>query len=115
MFSLNWNEEFNFLRRDDNGILTKEPLTPALSRWEREKLFPHRASSMQLDSPDDQSRYNDSPPLFPLPEGEGQGEGKRVSTLDIRHSPFEIWAMSLPYKIATLLYCFNERDEILLL
>lgn len=23
--------------------------------------------------------------------------------------------MSLPYKIATLLYCFNERDEILLL
>ena len=24
-------------------------------------------------------------------------------------------AMALPYKIATLLYCFNERDEILLL
>ena len=23
--------------------------------------------------------------------------------------------MALPYKIATLLYCFNERDEILLL
>ncbi len=23
--------------------------------------------------------------------------------------------MKLPYKIATLLYCFNERDEILLL
>ena len=23
--------------------------------------------------------------------------------------------MALPYKIATLLYCFNERDEVLLL
>lgn len=23
--------------------------------------------------------------------------------------------MPLPYKIATLLYCFNERDEVLLL
>src|SRR5438093_4344962 len=23
--------------------------------------------------------------------------------------------MSLPYKIATLLYCFNERDEVLLM
>jgi 8-oxo-dGTP diphosphatase len=26
-----------------------------------------------------------------------------------------IRAVSLPYKIATLLYCFNERDEVLLL
>src|SRR4029077_15024535 len=24
-------------------------------------------------------------------------------------------AMALPYKIATLLYCFNERDEVLLM
>ena len=23
--------------------------------------------------------------------------------------------MSLPYKVATLLYCFNEQDEVLLL
>ena len=23
--------------------------------------------------------------------------------------------MALPYRIATLLYCFNERDEVLLL
>ena len=28
---------------------------------------------------------------------------------------FEICVMALPYKIATLLYCFNEQDEILLL
>ena len=32
----------------------------------------------------------------------------------ILHSPFCIRCM-LPYKIATLLYCFNERGEILLL
>jgi 8-oxo-dGTP diphosphatase len=35
----------------------------------------------------------------------------------IRHSPVEIQnrPMTLPYKIATLLYCFNECGEILLL
>jgi 8-oxo-dGTP diphosphatase len=35
--------------------------------------------------------------------------------LDIRPSKFKIQPMVLPYKIATLLYCFNERDEVLLL
>jgi 8-oxo-dGTP diphosphatase len=34
---------------------------------------------------------------------------------DIRQSGFKINLMALPYKIATLLYVFNERDEILLL
>jgi len=29
--------------------------------------------------------------------------------------PSLLAAMSLPYKIATLLYCFNERDEVLLM
>jgi 8-oxo-dGTP diphosphatase len=35
----------------------------------------------------------------------------------IRHSEFEIqnFPMALPYKVATLLYCFNEPDEVLLL
>jgi 8-oxo-dGTP diphosphatase len=35
--------------------------------------------------------------------------------LDIQHSSLEISPMVLPYKVATLLYCFNERDDILLL
>src|ERR1700744_3664405 len=34
---------------------------------------------------------------------------------DIRPEAFEIAGMGLPYKIATLLYCFNEQEEILLL
>src|SRR6266446_2606202 len=38
-----------------------------------------------------------------------------VSELDIQNSKLKITAMSLPYKIATLLYCFNEAGEILLL
>src|SRR5215207_5811038 len=25
------------------------------------------------------------------------------------------WSMALPYKIATLLYCFNDLDEVLLM
>ena len=33
----------------------------------------------------------------------------------IRVEFFDLNRMSLPYKIATLLYCFNEQDEILLL
>src|SRR6266436_2918031 len=28
---------------------------------------------------------------------------------------FFFYTMSLPYKVATLLYCFNERDEVLLM
>jgi 8-oxo-dGTP diphosphatase len=36
-------------------------------------------------------------------------------TFDIRQSKFKLRLMALPYKIATLLYCFNECDEILLL
>src|SRR5882672_3905123 len=28
---------------------------------------------------------------------------------------FFFYTMTLPYKIATLLYCFNERDEVLLM
>jgi 8-oxo-dGTP diphosphatase len=26
-----------------------------------------------------------------------------------------VWRVALPYKISTLLYCFNERDEVLLM
>ena len=37
------------------------------------------------------------------------------SSLDTRHPSFDTFPMALPYKIATLLYCFNERDEVLLL
>jgi len=36
-------------------------------------------------------------------------------TLDIWRLEFKIRAMALPYKVATLLYCFNEQDEVLLL
>jgi 8-oxo-dGTP diphosphatase len=35
--------------------------------------------------------------------------------LDFCPSPFEILPVSLPYKIATLLYCFNAEGEVLLL
>jgi 8-oxo-dGTP diphosphatase len=37
------------------------------------------------------------------------------SSLDRRQLSFDTFWMALPYKIATLLYCFNEQDEILLL
>ncbi|HEX3628360.1 MAG TPA: NUDIX domain-containing protein [Verrucomicrobiae bacterium] len=35
--------------------------------------------------------------------------------LDFQYLSPEISPMVLPYKVATLLYCFNERDEVLLL
>jgi 8-oxo-dGTP diphosphatase len=36
-------------------------------------------------------------------------------TLDICQSESKTHAMVLPYKVATLLYCFNQRDDVLLL
>jgi 8-oxo-dGTP diphosphatase len=38
-----------------------------------------------------------------------------VKFREIRVRPFILSPMSLPYKISTLLYCFSERDGILLL
>ena len=35
--------------------------------------------------------------------------------LDIWRWEFKIRTMALPYKVATLLYCFSERDDVLLL
>jgi 8-oxo-dGTP diphosphatase len=43
------------------------------------------------------------------------GVAMEFYTLDIRQSKFKIHPMALPYKVATLLYCFNVRDEVLLL
>ena len=43
------------------------------------------------------------------------GVAMEFYTLDIRQLKFKIHPMALPYKVATLLYCFNERDEVLLL
>ena len=43
------------------------------------------------------------------------GVAMEFYTLDIRQLKFKIHPMALPYKAATLLYCFNERDEALLL
>jgi 8-oxo-dGTP diphosphatase len=43
------------------------------------------------------------------------GVAMEFYTLDIRQLKFKIRLMALPYKVATLLYCFNEGDEILLL
>jgi 8-oxo-dGTP diphosphatase len=42
-------------------------------------------------------------------------ENKFVKIRAIRVEFFDLNHMSLPYKIATLLYCFSEREEILLL
>src|SRR5439155_6214641 len=50
--------------------LLRSPLTPALSRGEREKRSPFGEESNPLDG----SRWVRR--LFPLPPGEGQGEGK---------------------------------------
>jgi 8-oxo-dGTP diphosphatase len=43
----------------------------------------------------------------------GGDNGILHSTFAIRHLKF--CAMALPYKIATLLYCFSERDDLLLI
>ena len=43
------------------------------------------------------------------------GVAMEFYTLDICQSESKIRAMVLPYKVATLLYCFNERDDVLLL
>src|SRR5947207_15960997 len=50
--------------------LLRSPLTPALSRGEREKSSPRGERSRALD---DSQRLR---LLFPLPPGEGQGEGE---------------------------------------
>jgi 8-oxo-dGTP diphosphatase len=49
---------------------------------------------------------------------EGRGareEGPKGSSLVAPPATLEIRHVSLPYKVATLLYCFNERDELLLM
>jgi len=50
--------------------LLRSPLTPALSRGEREKRSPRGEESSPLDD----SQWVRL--LFPLPPGEGQGEGE---------------------------------------
>jgi 8-oxo-dGTP diphosphatase len=50
----------------------------------------------------------------PFPAAE-QLYGGSAMLLDICRPAFEIFGVSLPYKIATLLYCFNGDDEVLLL
>ena len=51
-----------------------------------------------------------------LPSGRLKANSFPLNTLaTIFHPQADSLAMALPYKIATLLYCFNERDDILLL
>jgi len=51
-------------------------LTPALSRWEREKRPQSPGITDAASSPDNSQPAERSQLLFPLPGGEGQGEGK---------------------------------------
>jgi hypothetical protein len=58
-------------------------LTPALSRWEREKLFP-RSEKMPRWIREGSARISgECESLFPLPAGEGQGEGEHRQTIFI--------------------------------
>jgi cytochrome c peroxidase len=52
-------------------------LTPALSPGEREKRSQSSGETAAVNGSQDSRKTEDTQGLFPLPEGEGQGEGKR--------------------------------------
>ena len=52
-------------------------LTPALSRWEREDLIQSLKQSSDWMLPNAHPGKWNTRLLFPLPAGEGQGEGER--------------------------------------
>src|SRR5439155_19606385 len=64
--------------------LLHAPLTPALSRGEREKRSPRGQESSPLDG----SQWVRL--LFPLPPGEGQGEGRAQQAGLMRRSGLEV-------------------------
>ena len=60
---------------------------------------------------------NHQPRKRGTPNGGGPAESPTDSQASLAPGalPCFIAAVTLPYKVATLLYCFNERDEVLLL
>jgi len=72
----------NYLRNrilSGNGSLNaaRFPLTPALSLGEREKRSQLYSKATVVNGSDTAQIIESGQLLFPLPEGEGQGEGKR--------------------------------------
>jgi hypothetical protein len=53
-------------------------LTPALSRWERENRFPIHGKTTAGFCSANKLISEGNQRLFPLPAGEGQGEGERT-------------------------------------
>ena len=52
------------------------PLTPALSLWERENRSPSHSNTCDWICGADIRKTRRTQSLFPLPQGEGQGEGE---------------------------------------
>ena len=61
--------------RAANSIFGTFSLTPALSRWERENYFPSPGMIGRWICRTVIEKTTDTQRLFPLPQGEGQGEG----------------------------------------
>lgn len=58
------------------------PLTPALSLGERENRFPPPRKTARWVCPTGLQKKRGFRLLFPLPEGDGQGEGERAMQLE---------------------------------
>jgi hypothetical protein len=67
-------------------------LTPALSRWEREKRSQLLGVATTVNCSTAHGLYRLFQRLFPLPAGEGQGEGERGVNLQPADSDKTNWS-----------------------